>query len=1093
MARSSDPGWKIPEALERLRAAADPYIWDQGEELFRRGAVEDFEVLAGGALQVIVLDPRDARRFFVKVERDRDGLARARCECPYRLGGSCRHQVAALEYLRSVAEGGGEGGGEGEGTARAGETAEPPAPEGSILYDLVPKSIRVRTAPDGSLLRAVLRSLGSLRAPHRLGLQVYTGTGWTELRTPDVERWIDRGPAGPHPRDAALARLLAAEGSLRSDADSETLAAVLFAVAGTSALVDRTGEPLSVSLEPLRLASRLERAAGEGLAVRFFLRSPGGGEVPFEEVALVPSATPWVQLEGGTFRPLEAGAPGPALARLQEETWSEVSGDALDRLLAEGLQALEAICLGAVEEAPGLVEEVEGVSGARLRLEGTAERLEGSLEFAYGSDWVDASKATKPSSRIAGETVRRYPPAGQSLVRARRELEALGFRLDGERWRIEGTSVLSRILAPRPKAFVRIELPRSLEAANLVERAPALDVVVCAGPEGGAPAGEAPPTAWPRTGIAWLEVSPVLRDGERILPVDLGALRLAVERDPEGVLELEDGTALGLAHPAVRTLAELAKSGSPAGGPGREASGVPALRMDVPAIARFLGGLPGASVQFEGSARSLAEDLSGAASEEVDLDPAADAVLRPYQRDALRWFGALARWGLAGILADEMGLGKTLMTLAHLLGRRERRGAGTVLVVCPSSLVFNWLDEARRFFPALRAAGLHGEPPALRERLILEDLDLLVTSYALLRRDREALEAREFRAVVLDEAHHVKNPESQTAQAAFALRARERWALTGTPVENHLGELWSIFRFLLPGYLGDGAEFAKTCAEPIARGEEEALRALRSRIRPFLLRRTKAQVLGDLPPLIEQVERVPMTEAQSALYASYLERARRELEGADPAGARFQILAALTRLRQICCHPKLVLEREGPEVAAEDGEAFEGGKFALLRELLETAVEGGHRVLLYSQFTSLLDLAEGLLEDLGLSRCRLDGSTRDREGEVRRFVANPGIPVFLVSLKAGGLGLNLTQADTVILYDPWWNPAAEAQAAARAHRIGQTVPVHVHKLIAADSIEEKILALQASKRGLARSLVEGAEDPLSALTADELRALLWGA
>ena len=272
--------------------------------------------------------------------------------------------------------------------------------------------------------------------------------------------------------------------------------------------------------------------------------------------------------------------------------------------------------------------------------------------------------------------------------------------------------------------------------------------------------------------------------------------------------------------------------------------------------------------------------------------------------------------------------------------------------------------------------------------------------------------------------------------------------------------------------------------------EEDALDKLRARVRPFILRRTKSQVLTELPPRIEQVERVPMTAAQRKIYDTYLLAARGELEGADEKEARFQILAALTRLRQICCHPRLVLEdRAIADLGVEPSE-LTGAKFELLLELLEECIEEGHRVLLYSQFTTMLDLIEERLVALGIPRCRLDGSTRDREAQVKRFTGDPSIPVFLISLKAGGFGLNLTQADTVIIYDPWWNPAAEDQAAARAHRMGQTLPVHVHKLITAGTVEEKILELQASKRDLAGKVVDS-DEPLGALSLKELKSILY--
>jgi superfamily II DNA or RNA helicase len=1118
----------------------DPYIWEQGQELFRRGAVEDFQMAADGTIQVRVLDPRDARKFFVTVEKDRDGAIRARCQCPYRLGGFCRHQVVSLEYLRTIAQGEAAAAGENvsrekslpkAGSPAGGEAAAPSAQaDGAkstaqapvekkepVLYRVFGKGAGVATEPDGSLLRVVLHSLGSLKVPHRLGLQVFTGTGWTELRTGDVGRWIVRGSLGPHARDALLESYLSADGALRREVDSERFASILSAVSGSNALVDRGGRKLAVSPWAWRLEGRLGRGDQGGLAVELCCRSRDGESRPFPEVSLVPSVAPWIQLEDGTFYPLAAGAPGPDLLEIQEAELTAFADSDLDRFLTQGVPHLERLCLGAVETEPGLIEEVEGVVGARLRLEGTLDRLSGRLEFSYGGEWVFAPETPEPWTVTREGKIHRYPPAGQSLARAQRELEGLAFRRSEGQWAAAGPGLLARLLAPRPRTFVKLELPGKLEALNFAERAPTLRFQVSWGEGGEEPlpadgqaeapfsgnagggAGVAPFTPGSRrakSGISWLEVTCGLMDGEREVAVDLHALRKAFQENPEGLTQLGDGTVLSLKHASVRSLLEVSSPVAIAA----SVQGKTRVRLPLAYIGEFMEEEPGRVVELDPKIRAFVDGLrQDAALEPPALEPAVADVLRPYQKEAVRWLGLLARWGLGGILADEMGLGKTIMALAHFFGRvgGEARGEpqgsgreGPVLVVCPSSLVFNWLDECRRFFPDVEAQGLHGQPPAAREEIIKKGPALLVTSYALLRRDREALEARDFGAILLDEAQHIKNAESQTAQAAFALRARERWILTGTPIENHLGELWSLFQFLLPGFLGKSSEFRQKYEEPIARQEEDVLSRLRAKIRPFLLRRTKAQVLTELPPRIDQIERVPMTSAQRTLYEAQLLRARSQLEGADPATSRFQLLAALTRLRQICCHPRLVLGDEKPD-GAKDAAEMNGGKFELLRELLEECLEEGHRVLLYSQFTSMLDLIEGLLKDLDAPRCRLDGSTRDREGEVRRFARDSSVPVFLISLKAGGLGLNLTQADTVILYDPWWNPAAEEQAAARAHRMGQTVPVHVHKLITAETVEEKILDLQASKRDLAGRVVRSEEEAIQALTADDLRQLLF--
>lgn len=1132
----SDDGWDLAAALASLRAAMDPYIWEQGQELSRRGAAEDFAVLADGSVQVKVVDPRDARSFFVVVKKEAGGFVTARCRCPYRLGGHCRHQVVALEYLRAAAEGEMVEEVEPEEGSIPGAANEAQEPTVPLLYRIFDAATTVATRPDGSLLRVVLHALGSSRTCHRLSLQLYTGTGWTDVRTADVSRWIRRGTSGPHPRDALLASQLAGEGGVRSEVDSQVLGTVLSALAGTEALVDRMGNPLAVSPWPWRLAARLVRAEEGGIGVEVSCRSGEGDERRFDEVSLVPSVAPWIQLESGTFHPLVTGASGPVLEELQEEDLSQIAAEDVDRFLADGVARLERLCPGAFDSEPGLIREVEGVGGARLRLEGTPQRLEGQLEFSYGARWVSAPSTPEPWSEERDGKILRFPPAGQSLLRAKRELEQLGFQRQesGENfWRLQRRGALATVLKPRPGAFVAFELPSRLEALDLVERAPLLRLK--ADWHGGAngrpgearaPGGRGPregDETLPRTsasGISWFEVSWELCDGERRLPVDLDAVRRAVEEDPEGLLQLDDGSVLGLQHDPVRSLLELSST------PGARATSGPggsSIELPLAVVGELFEPQPGLQVEFQQGIRSLVDSLRGGETLPVSqLREDLNGILRGYQKHAVNWLGALGRWGLGGILADEMGLGKTLMALTHFFGRDDTAGEEEpadrgsrpeqppVLVVCPTSLIFNWIDECRRFFPRVKVVGLQGQTPERREELVNEGADLLVTSYALLRRDREVLEARDLHAVVLDEAQCIKNPESQTAHAACSLRAAERWVLTGTPVENHLGELWSLFEFLLPGFLGSSGDFQRRFAEPIRRGDDVPLARLRARVRPFLLRRTKDQVLAELPPRIEQVERAPLSELQRQLYEEQLQEARAELESGDSATARFRVLAALTRLRQICCHPSLVRggkdstdseeardNRELPDgeeaLLDEPADRIDGGgKFSLLLELLDECFEEGHRVLLFSQFTSMLDLIERRLEDLGVCRCRLDGSTRNREAVVRRFCEDASVPVFLISLKAGGFGLNLAQADTVILYDPWWNPAVEEQAAARAHRIGQTVPVHIHRLITAGTVEEKILELQSAKRELAASVVGSEEEALAALSFEDLKELLRG-
>jgi SNF2 family DNA or RNA helicase len=465
-----------------------------------------------------------------------------------------------------------------------------------------------------------------------------------------------------------------------------------------------------------------------------------------------------------------------------------------------------------------------------------------------------------------------------------------------------------------------------------------------------------------------------------------------------------------------------------------------------------------------------------------------DAVLRPYQKEGVGWLHFLRANGFGGILADEMGLGKTVQVLALLRALKEQRGAasaGPSLVVCPTSLVFNWEAEAEKFTPDLRVLALHGAERHERFSDVARQ-DLLITSYALLRRDAAQYCGLEFDTVVLDEAQHIKNRQTQNAQAVKILRAAHKIALTGTPLENSVLDLWSLFDFLMPGYLGVAADFRDRYEIPIARDRSAAAQArLARRLRPFILRRRKRDVAADLPEKIEQVSYCELGGEQRALYEQVLEAGRREILDSvktnGVARSRIMVLTTLLRLRQICCDPRLLKTR---------APAGPSGKVELFGELLEEVLDGGHRALVFSQFTSMLALLREQLEADGIGFCYLDGATEDRAAVVGKFQGDAGIPVFLISLKAGGVGLNLTGADTVIHFDPWWNPAVEAQATDRAHRLGQGRVVTSYKLITRGTVEEKILALQNRKRSLTQSLLGDEEQLADALTWEEIQELL---
>ncbi|WP_232476570.1 MULTISPECIES: DEAD/DEAH box helicase [unclassified Acidovorax] len=467
--------------------------------------------------------------------------------------------------------------------------------------------------------------------------------------------------------------------------------------------------------------------------------------------------------------------------------------------------------------------------------------------------------------------------------------------------------------------------------------------------------------------------------------------------------------------------------------------------------------------------------------------------LRPYQLEGLAWLQYLRAQGLGGILADDMGLGKTAQALAHVLAEKEAgRLKRPALVVLPTSLLFNWQAEAARMAPGLRVLALHGADRGKRY-LQVADHDLVLTTYPLLWRDVDALAAQPFHLLILDEAQMVKNAGSRSARALRKLQAPHLLCLTGTPLENHLGELWAQFDFLMPGFLGDVRSFNARWRKPIEEnGETLRAQLLAQRVRPFILRRRKQDVATELPPRTETILRVQLQGKQRELYEAVRTTAdkqvRRALERQGFEGSQIAILDALLKLRQVCCDPRLV------KGTTKTAHAMERAKLELLADLLPALVDEGRRVLVFSQFTEMLALAAELLDTLALPYLTLTGQTppRQRGAVVKSFQAQDetSAPILLASLKAGGLGLNLTAADTVIHLDPWWNPAVEEQATARAHRIGQDQPVFVYKLVVEGSIEERMLELQARKAALAQGVLGHDAEGAVKFSAADLHALL---
>ncbi len=515
--------------------------------------------------------------------------------------------------------------------------------------------------------------------------------------------------------------------------------------------------------------------------------------------------------------------------------------------------------------------------------------------------------------------------------------------------------------------------------------------------------------------------------------------------------------------------------------------------MYAPFVKSSLDALDGVDVEDTPSWRTRAMQYNRQAKiEPVALDPRMDATLRPYQKEGVDWLCFLDRHGFSGILADEMGLGKTVQTLAWLQFRRAQSPPAErkpVLIVCPTSLVDNWAEEAAVFVPDMTPLVLTGSDRQTK-RAHLPEADIAITSYAILRRDLDAYVEQSFSAIVLDEAQHIKNRSTQNAVAAKSLRADRKLVLTGTPVENSVSDLWSIMDFLMPGFLGRHDSFRQKYELPISRADPDgdiAQTKLRRKLHPFLLRRLKKHVAKDLPGKILKIASCSLTADQRLVYEEILKTSRRKIGDLVAARgfprARMEILATLLRLRQVCCHLNL-LKLPGLKPR------YPSAKLDLFFELLDEAMDGNHRVLVFSQFVSMLKILQAELESRAIRHCYLDGATRNRLDEVKTFNTDKTIPVFLISLKAGGVGLNLTGADTVVHFDPWWNPAVEDQATDRAHRIGQKKTVYCLKLITRNTVEEKVLALQKRKQAVIDATLASDTAVMRSLSWNDIQEIL---
>ena len=577
-----------------------------------------------------------------------------------------------------------------------------------------------------------------------------------------------------------------------------------------------------------------------------------------------------------------------------------------------------------------------------------------------------------------------------------------------------------------------------------------------------------------KSGVDWFELHGRIDFGEG-RSATIAALLASLKSGADHIV-LDDGSQGMVPDEWLRKYLRMASFGETSG------DHIRYRKTQAAVLDALLQGQPAISVD-ETFARARVElrKFSGVAS--VDPPPTFKGTLREYQREALGWFDFLRRFGFGGCLADDMGLGKTVMVLALLEARRTVQDAPDhlpSLAVVPRSLVFNWTDEAARFAPSLRVLDYTG---TARDLAAIPDHDLVLTTYGTLRRDAAELTKRSFDYVILDEAQAIKNPSTVAAKAVRLLRARHRLALTGTPIENHVGELWSLFEFLNPGVLGSSSAFKKVSA--LTSGNRDDLAVVTRAVKPMVLRRTKAQVEPQLPARTEQTILCELEGPQRKFYDKLRDHYRATLMARVARGglakAKLQVLEALLRLRQAACHPGLVDPARVDDASAKLD--------TLIPQLTEVTGEG-HKALVFSQFTSFLAFVRERLARAGLVYEYLDGQTTDRGACVRRFNEDPDCRVFLISLKAGGVGLNLTAAEYVFLLDPWWNPAVEAQAIDRAHRIGQSRHVFAYRLIARDTVEEKVAELQQQKRELADAILTADPALIRTLSADDLEWLL---
>jgi superfamily II DNA or RNA helicase len=1022
--------------------------------------------LGGNSLKAKVLGS-DAKRYDVEMKPGAPGvLSQCNCESWGKYGPHCKHVVAvALVYLTRL---------------RAnGNAALPPLPSAPEAQAPAASAMAVGPSNENAALPALaklenwlgLSALPDIEFHYRLAPA--TG-GHARHWVMDVRR-IDAPAQGP----VQVKRMLSA-GTRIAPADERVFLELgRFEVRYDSRIVlsdeDLSnllpflkarrviyrGTPMMFEEQPVRPVIRLENKT-DGAYARIDLQLPDGSTLSLKEAIVLAGRHTHVLVAQRLYT-LDPDFPPRMLRKWLLEPTMVFPPSQLDRILSFFAAHLPRFRMGL--KAEGLEVE-EGVEPKFvLTVEGAPDKVTARLAAKYG-EWVTV--AVSPTAQHLGYAA--GGPATERKLYLRQETHerAAGQGLVDQGFRFDSTA--QTYVAANDAAL-------EFWSKGIKVLPPEWETFAAAPPKIRVRPKVRPRVRVNMSGVNWFELEADFVSEDQSL--DLGAVRLWLNSGRR-YIPLNDGSFAEADLNELKAAADLLEEAGAL--PGKKTTKLPLFHGPAIDMLSSLG-----EVEIDAKARKALAELK-----EIDGIPpvkapaALQGTLRHYQEAGLAWLWFLYRHGLSGVLADDMGLGKTVQALTLLLKVRQEEGSKPVLVVAPTSVLVNWEREIERFAPELTRVTWHGSDRKENAEK-LGSVDVVLTSYALVRRDLAELKKVAFRCIVLDEAQNIKNSDSATAQACKSLPADTRLALTGTPLENRLTELWSLFDFLMPGFLGTADTFHDRFEHPIMVQADMSVRdRLKRRIHPFILRRLKTEVAKDLPPKTEMVAYCEMEDVQAALYREVLEESRRKVyDTIEKVGfnrSRVSILTALMRMRQVCCDPRL-LKMPGGTINAPSA------KLERFGELVDDLIAEGHRALVFSQFTEMLELLKNQSDEKKIKYMYLDGRTKDRMSKVDQFNAPDGPPIFFISLKAGGTGLNLTAADYVIHYDPWWNPAVEDQATDRTHRIGQTRAVFSYKLITKGTVEEKILALQKRKRELAAGLLGTDEEVGKLLTEADVAEL----